>query len=97
MLRDDAIYNLSFRFQNIDFDNINDINFTINIVIIAITLFEIFVIIALIFEFIIVIVFDVDIVVIIVIVFFKRFIFKLIAFGFDIKDCFIMSALFDKS
>ena len=100
MLKDDAIHNSSFRFQNVDFNNVNDINLAINIVVIATTLFEIFIIIALIFELVIVIVFDVDIAVIVVIIVFviisERSIFKLIAFDFNIKDCFTMSASFDK-
>ena len=98
MLRDDAIYNSFFRFRDIDFSNVNDINFAINIVIIATTLFEVFVIIALVFELVIVIIFNINIIVIIVIVFlFKEFVFKFIAFDFDIKDYFAISALFDKS
>ena len=98
MLKDDAIYNLLFRFQNIDLSNVNDINFTINIVIIATTLFEILIIIALILELIIIIIFNVNIVVIIAIIFFfKGSVFKLIAFDLDIKDCFIMNASLDKS
>ena len=98
MLRDDAIYNSSFRFQNINFNNVNDINLAINIVIIATTLFEIFIIIAFVFKLVIIIVFDINIIVIIIIIsFFERFIFKFIAFDFDIKNCFAMSASFDKS
>ena len=98
MLRDDAIYNLLFRFQNINLSNINDINLAINIVIIATTLLKIFIIIALIFKFVIVIVFDINIVVVIVIVFFfEGLIFKFIAFDFNIKGCFAISASLDKS
>ena len=98
MLKDDAIYNSSFRFQNIDLNNVNDINLAINIIIIATTLLETFIIIILIFKLIIVIIFNVDIVIIIVIVFlFERFIFKLIAFDFDIKNCLAMNASLDKS
>ena len=107
MLRNDAIYNLSFRFRDIDLNNINDIYFAINIiVIIATTLFEIFIAVIFVFKFDIVIVINVDIVVVIVIVIivivvmvivviiiiFKRSVIKLVAFDFDIKKCFIMSA-----
>ena len=98
MLRDDAIYNLLFRFQNINFNNVNDINFAINIAIIATTLFKTFIIITLIFKLIIVIVFNVDIVIVIVIVFlFEKLIFKLIAFDLNMKDYLAINALFDKS
>ena len=103
MLKDDAIHNSSFRFRNIKFNNINDIYFAINIiVVIATTLFKTFIV-FFILEFVIIIVINicVDVAIVIVIVFFvivfKRLILKLIAFGFDIKDCFTMSALFDKS
>ena len=101
MLKSDAIYNLSFRFQDIDLDNINDIYFAINIiVIIATTLFETLIT-PFIFKLIIVIVINVDIAVVIVIVIiiivFKRFIFKFIVFDFNIKKRLAMSALFDKS
>ena len=100
MLRNDAIYNLLFRFRDVDLNNINDINLAINIVVIATTLLEIFIIITLIFKLVIIIVFNVDIVIVIVIVIiflFEGSIFKLIAFNFNIKDCFIMGALLDKS
>ena len=101
MLKNDIIYNLSFRLRSINLNNVNDIYFAINIAIIATTLFKIFVIIVFILELVIVIVINVNIVVIIVIVsfiiVFERFIFKFIAFDFDIKNCFIMSASFDKS
>ena len=73
MLKNDAIYNSSFRFQNINLNNINNIYFAINIVIIATTLFEVFIIIALILKFVIVIVINVDIVIVIVIVFLLLF------------------------
>ena len=97
MLRDDAIYSSLFRFQDINLNNVNDINFAINIAVIATTLFETFVIIIFILELVIVIVFDVDIVVVIAIVSpFEGPVFKFIAFGFDIKDCLAMSASFDK-
>ena len=97
MLRDDAIYNLSFRFRNINLSNISDINLAINIVIITTTLFETLIIIALIFELIIIIVFNVDIVIVIVIVSpFKGPVFKFITFDFNIKGCFAMSASLDK-
>ena len=100
MLKNDAIYNLSLRFRNINLNNINDIYFAINIVVIATTFFEVFIVIALVFEFVIVIVININIVVVIVIVsliiVFEKFIPKFIAFGFDIKNCFMMSASFDK-
>ena len=97
MLRNDVIYNLSFRFRNVDFNNINNINLAINIIIIATTLFETFIIITLIFKLVIIIVFNVDIVVVIVIVsLFERFILKLIVFDFDIKGFLVMSASLDK-
>ena len=97
MLKNDVIYNSSFRLWNINLNNINDINLAINIVIIATTLFEIFIIIVLIFKLIIVIIFNVDIVVIIIIVFFfEEFVFKLIAFDLNIKDCFAINASLDK-
>ena len=101
MLKDDAIHNLSFRFRNINFNNINDIYFAINIiVVIATTLFEVYIALF-VFEFIIIIIINVDVIVVIVIVFFiivfERPVFKLIAFGFNIKSCFIINALFDKS
>ena len=99
MLKNDAIYNLLFRFRDINFNNVNDIYFAINIVIIATTLFETFIALF-VFKFIIIIVFNVNIVVIIAIVIFvvvfKKFIFKLIAFDLDIKNCFTINALFDK-
>ena len=96
MLRDDAIYNSSFRFRNINFNNVNDIYFAINIiVIIATTLFEALIV-FFVFKFIIVIVINVNIIIVIIVVF-ERFIFKLIAFNFDIKRRFIMSVSFDKS
>ena len=98
MLKDDVIYNSSFRFRDINFDNINDIYLAINIiVIIAITFLETLIIIVFIFEFIIVIVFDVDDVIIIIIIVFEKFVLKFIAFDFDIKKRFIMNVLFNKS
>ena len=96
MLKGDVIYNLSFRFRDINLDSVNDINFAINIVIITTTLFEAFITVAFVFKLVIVIVFDVDIVVIIIIAFEKP-VFKLIAFDFNIKKRFIMNASFDKS
>ena len=96
MLRSDAIYNSLFRFRNIDLNNVNDIYFAINIIIvITTTLFETFIVIVFVFEFIIVIIINVDIIVIIVIL--EEFIIKLIVLDFDIKRRFTMSALFDKS
>ena len=102
MLKSDAIYNSSFRFRNIDFNNVNDIYFAINIiVVIATTLFETFIIVIFVFELVIIIIIDVNVIVIVVIVFFvivfERFVFKLVAFGFDIKNCFAMSISLDKS
>ena len=101
MLKDNAIYNSSFRFQNINFNNVNDIYFAINIIaVIAITLFETFIIAALILELVIIIVINVDIIIVVIIVafdVFKRSIFKLIAFGFNIKKRLAMSASFNKS
>ena len=97
ILRNDAIYNLLFRFRNIDLNNVNDIYFAINIIIIATTLFEALFIIIFVFKFVIVIIFNVDDIVIIIIIVFERFIFKLITFDFDIKDYFAISASLDKS
>ena len=98
MLKNDAIYNSSFRFRNINFNNVNDINFAINIIIIiAITLFETLIVIALILKLIIVIIFDVINIVFIIIVIFEKPVFKLIAFDLNIKDCFAMNASLDKS
>ena len=97
MLKNDAIYNSSFRFRNINFDNVNDIYLAINIiVIITTTLFETLIAVAFVFKLDIIIVFNVDDIVIIVIIVFKRSVFKLIAFDFNIKNCFIISASFDK-
>ena len=96
MLKSDAIYNSSFRFQDIDFNNINDIYFAINIiVIIATTLFEAFIVMIFIFKLIIVIVINVNIVIIFVTL--ERLIVKFIVFDFDIKRRLIMSASLDKS
>ena len=96
MLKNDAIHNSSFRLQDINLDNINDIYFAINIiVIITTTLFK--ALIALfILKLIIVIIINVDIIIIIIIAF-KKFILKLIAFDLNIKSRFIMSVSFDKS
>ena len=96
MLKNDAIYNSLFQFRNIDLNNINDIYFAINIAVITTTFFEIFIVIVFVLKLVIVIVFDVDDIVIIIIVVFERSVFKLIAFDFNIKDCFIISASFDK-
>ena len=88
MLKNDVIYNLSFRFRDINFNNINDINFAINIIIvIATTFFEILIIIAFIFKLVIII---------IIIIIFEKFVFKLIAFDLNIKDCFIINVSFNK-
>ena len=98
MLRDDAIYDSSFRFRNINFDNINDIYFAINIiVIIATTLFETLIVAAFILKLVIIIIFNINNIVIVIIVVFERFVFKLIVFDFNIKKRFTMSASFDKS
>ena len=98
MLRDDAIYDSLFRFRDINLDNVNNIYLAINIIIIiATTLFKILIVVIFIFKFIIVIIFDVDDIVIIIIIVFERFIFKFIAFDFDIKRRLIINALFDKS
>ena len=98
MLRGDVIYDLSFRFRDINLDNVNDIYLAISIIIIiATTLFEALIIAAFVFKFDIVIIFDVDDIAAIIIVVFKRSIFKFIVFDFDMKDYFIMSASFDKS
>ena len=98
MLRNDAIYNLSFRFRDINFDNVNDIYLAINIiVIIATTFFEIFIAVIFILKFIIVIVFDVNNIVIIIIIVFEKSILKFIAFDFNMKRRLAMNALFDKS
>ena len=106
MLRDDAIYNSSFRFRNINFNNVNDINLAINIIIvIATTFFKTFIAVIFVLELVIVIVININIVVIIVIVIvivffvivFERSISKLIAFGFDMKNYLAMNASLDKS
>ena len=99
MLKNDAIYNSSFRFQDIDFNNINDIYFAINIIIIIMTtLFKVFIVVIFVFKLIIIIIIiiDVDIAVTLIIVFEKP-ILKLIAFDFNIKKRFIMNAPLDKS
>ena len=97
MLRDDVIYNLSFRFRDINLDNINDIYLAINIiVIIATTLFETLIVVAFILKFVIIIIFNFDNIVVIIIVVFEKSVFKLIAFDFDIKRRFTMNASFDK-
>ena len=96
MLKNDAIYDLSFRFRNINLNNVNDIYFAIDIiVIIATTLFEAFIVVIFIFKFDIVIVVDINIIVIIII--FEKPVIKFIVFDFDIKRRLIMSASFDKS
>ena len=97
MLRDDAIYNLSFRFRNINFNNVNDIYFAINIIIIIATTFlKTLIVVVFIFKLIIVIVFNVNIVIVIIVIF-ERVILKLIAFDFDMKKRFIINASLDKS
>ena len=96
MLRDDAIYNSSFRLRDISLSNVNDINLAINIVVIATTLFKTLITITLILKLVIIIVFNVDDIVTTTIVAFKKPVFKLIAFDFDIKRRFAMSASLDK-
>ena len=96
MLKGDAIYNSSLRFRNINLNNVNDIYFAINIIVIITTTFFEALIVFFVFKFIIVIIINVDVVIIIVIVF-EGFILKLIVFDFDIKNYFIMSASLDKS
>ena len=98
MLKDDAIYNSSFRFRNINLDNINDIYLVINIiVVITTTLLEIFIAVIFIFKLDIIIIFNVNNIAVIVIIIFKKSIFKLIAFDLDMKNCLIMNASLDKS
>ena len=98
MLKSDAIHDLLFRFRNINLDNINNIYFAINIiVIIATTLFETLIVVIFIFELVIVIIFDVDDIVTIIIIAFKRLILKLIAFDFNMKRRLIMNISFNKS
>ena len=95
MLKDDVIYNLSFRFKDINLNNVNNIYFAIDIIVVIITtFFKVFIVDVFVFEFDIVIVVDFDIVIIIVV--FEKFIIKFIAFDFDIKKRFIMSVSFDK-
>ena len=97
MLKDDTIYSSSFRFRDVDLNNVNDINLAINIVVIAMTLFKAFIIIVLIFKLVIIIVFNVDIIIVTVIVFFfEKPIFKFIAFDLNIKNCLTMNISFDK-
>ena len=97
MLRDDAIHNSSFRFRNINLDNVNDIYLAINIIVVIITtFFKIFIIAVFVFELVIIIIFDVDDIVIVIIVIFERSVLKLIAFDFNIKRRLIMNASFDK-
>ena len=97
MLKDDAIHDLLFRFKNINLNNVNNIYFAIDIiVIIATTLFETLIVVVFVFKLVIVIVINVDIVIIIIVVF-ERFVFKFITFDFDMKRRLAMSALFDKS
>ena len=97
MLKDDVIYNSSFRLRDINFDNINDIYLAINIIaVIATTFFKAFVTAIFVFEFVIIIVFDVDDIVVIIIVAFKKSVFKFIAFDFNMKRRFAMNVSFDK-
>ena len=81
-----------------DFNNVNDIYFAINIiVIIATTIFETLIAVVFVFKFIIVIVIVVIEVFVIVILISEKPGFKFIAFGFDMKRRFTISALFEKS
>ena len=76
VLRDDVIYNSSFRFRNINLNNVNDIYFAINIiVIIATTLLETLIV-AFVFKFIIVIVIEVNVIVIVVVIVFFVIVFR---------------------
>ena len=96
MLKNDAIHNLLFRFRNIDLNNINDIYFAINIiVIISITLLKALIAVIFIFKPIIIIVINVDIAIVIIVAF-KRLIFKFIVFDFNINRRLAMSASFNK-
>ena len=100
-MRNDIIYNLLFRFRDIDLNNINDIYFAINIIIIiTTTLFETLIA-SFILKLIIIIIINVDIVIIIVIVIiiiaFEKPVIKLIIFDFDIKRRFAINASFNKS
>ena len=97
MLRNDIIYNSLFRLQDIDLNNINNIYFAINIiVVVTTTFFKVFIVVIFILKLVIIIIFNVNIIVIIIVIF-EGFIFKLIAFGFDIKKRLTMSASLDKS
>ena len=98
MLKNDTIYDSSFRFRNINLDNVNDIYLAINIIIIiTTTLFETLIVVIFIFKLIIIIVFNVNNIVIIIIIVFKKLIFKFIAFDFDIEKRLIINASLDKS
>ena len=98
MLKNDVIHNSSFRFRDINLDNINNIYLAINIiVIIATTLFKTFVVIVFVFKLVIIIVFDINNIVIVIIIVFKKPIFKLIVFDFDMKKRLIINASLDKS
>ena len=97
MLRDDAIYDSSFRFQDINLDNINDIYLAINIIaVITTTFFEILIVVVFVLKLVIVIVFNVNDIVIIIIVAFEKPVLKFIAFDFNIKRRLIMNASLDK-
>ena len=92
MLRSDATYNLLFRFQNLNLNNINDIYFVINIIfIIAMTLFEALIVVIFIFKLVIVIVVIVIEIFVIVVLIFKEPVFKFIVFDFNIKRRLAMS------
>ena len=96
MLKNDVFYNLSFRLRDIDLNNINDIYFAINIIIIiATTLLEALIADIFILKLIIVIIFNVDIVIVIIVIF-EKSVFKLITFDFNIKKRLIMNISFNQ-
>ena len=96
VLKNDAIHNSLFRFQNINLNNVNDIYFAINIIVIVTrTLFETFIIIIFILKLIIVII--IIVIEIFVVIILEKFVLKFIVFDFNIKRRLIMSASFDKS
>ena len=96
MLKSDVIYNSSFEFRDINLNNVNDIYFAIDIIVIIITmLLKAFIVVVFIFEFNIVIVVNVNIVIIIVA--FKRPVIQFTIFDFDMKKRLIMNTSLDKS
>ena len=99
MLKNDAIHNSLFRFQNIDLNNINDIYFAINIIIIiATTFFKNFIAVAFILKLVIIIVIIVIKVSVIIalIVISEKSVLKFVTFDFDIKRRFAINAPLDK-